>query len=147
MKKVTVNSWWQRNRPDTDAALVVAVIVLTIVLLALLLLAGIARAQTCTEIDVPPGALTHAVDGDTIAIFSIPQGKMKFRVEGIDTPERSDKVRWAAAKAFTWSWLNQGQFHLRTCWKLTFERYVATVSRNGETLGSALYKAGHAKIP
>ena len=108
--------------------------------LCLWLLASSVEAG-CATFDVQPRYLTHNMDGDTLSVFSIPQGSLKFRVQGVDTPERKDP-RWGAARDFTWAWLNRGPFTIETCWKHTLDRYEGTVRRGPETLASAIKAAG-----
>ena len=133
-----MKAWWERN------AELVFCIVYTVLMLWLFVAAR-SFAASCTSVSgIEPRYLTHKIDGDTISIFSLIEGRVKFRIEGIDTPERG-QPGWAEATAFTWAWLHQGPFDLHTCWKRTLDRSVATVSRNGETLADALRQAGHVK--
>lgn len=107
-----------------------------LVLIAASLL-SVPSVEACSRLTVEPRYLTHQMDGDTISLFTFPQGQFKFRVADVDTPER-DEPGWAEAKAFTWAWLNQGPFTIETCWKRTLDRYVAVISRDGVTLADAL---------
>ena len=137
--------WWSRETLDSIPFLFAGVVILLFLLLLSVLSMGMARAASCTSMSgIEPRYLTHQMDGDTISIFSIPHGKLKFRIQDIDTPERKQSG-WSEARAFTWQWLHKGPFDLATCWKPTLDRYVGIVSRNGETLAEALRHAGHAK--
>lgn len=107
-----------------------------LVLFATLVLAA-TSADACSRLTVEPRYLTHQMDGDTISLFTFPQGQFKFRVADVNTPERGEPG-WAEARAFTWAWLNQGPFTIETCWKRTLDRYVAVISRDGVTLAEAL---------
>jgi len=131
---------------DSIPVLFAGIMVLLILLLLSILSIGMARAASCTSMSgVSPRYLTHKMDGDTISLFSIPHGQLKFRVQDIDTAERNDATRWLLAREFTWTWLHKGPLDLTTCWKPTLDRYEAVIGRNRETLADALRKAGHAK--
>ncbi len=132
---------------DWDIVLLCVCFILLFVLAMFIFFAGISNAAACLEIDVPPGAVIAQYDGDTFELFSpIPPGNMPIRVQGIDTPERRGKQPgWEEAREFTRKWLASGPFHLSTCGARSFERTVAVISRNGQTLADALAAAGHAK--
>lgn len=117
------------------------------ILLMIALIPLKAHAKACLSIEVPPQAVIDQYDGDTFTIFSFsPGGQVKIRVQDIDTPERNKKEPgWEAARDFTAHWLSVGIFTVSTCGKPTLDRIVGIVSRNGETLGDALRKAGHEK--
>lgn len=126
--------------PYTDR-LAKAFIVILLLVMAVMFAASFSHAAACLTIDVEPRYLTHQMDGDTISVFTLPQGKVKFRVQGIDTPER-DEPGWAEARAFTWEWLQRGPFQVSTCWKPTLDRFEAVLSRDGATLAQAVKEAG-----
>lgn len=104
-----------------------------------------ASAETCTTMQgIEPRYLTHQMDGDTISLFSIPYGNLKFRIQDVDTPERGE-TGWKEAGDFTWAWLQQGPFDLQTCWKRTLDRYEGVILRDGDTLARAIIEAGLTK--
>lgn len=122
------------------------------VALAIMLVVVKASAGGCMTIEVPPQAVLGNHDGDTFSLFSVqPGGVIKYRVEGVDTPERSkkkgepDEPGAEEAKVFTQHWLAKGPFTLTTCGKATLDRVVAKVSRNGRTLAQDLIAVGLAK--
>lgn len=128
------------------------ILMLMVVLFTLLLFAGVRTyAASCLTIDVPPQAVLEVLDGDTFTVFNLlPPGYVRIRVEGVNTPEISrkkgvpDEPGAQEARSFTSGWLAKGPFQLSTCGKHTFERIVGTVSRDKQTLASALRLAGHA---
>lgn len=117
------------------------------VALAILLIVVKASAGGCLTIEVPPQAVLGNYDGDTFTLFSVqPGGVIKYRVEGVNTPEINKKELGSQeAKDFTRYWLSKGPFTLETCGKATLDRVVAKVSRNGRTLAQDLIAAGLAK--
>lgn len=104
--------------------------------------------------------LVRVIDGDTV-VFLIDQGfynwtEQHIRVNGVDCPERTDRVRWAAATDFTLSWLDEHAqpYVLLTPQKVsddvfrqTFARFVAGVySMDKEhSLAADLIAEGHIK--
>ena len=117
-----------------------------VVLLLPVLLTTRAHAETCITLDVQPSHILGNYDGDTFTLSLGALGQAIIRVEGVDTPERNKKQPgWKEAKDFTAAWLAQGPFKMNTCFVLTLGRIVASPSRNGETLASALIAAGHVK--
>ena len=132
------------KRVDWDAVGMVAITLLMIILA--ILLANSARAETCLAIDVQPSQVLSNYDGDTFTLSLGALGQVNIRVEGVDTPERNKKrAGWKEAKEFTQRWLATGPFQLNTCFVLTLGRIVASPSRNGDTLASALIANGHGK--
>ena len=103
-----LKAWWEKNY---DVVCFVVGIILILWLFAAA--KGIAGTSCTTMSGIEPRYLTHQMDGDTISLFSIPQGKMKFRIDGIDTPERGQDG-WEEARQFTWLWLHKGPFALTT---------------------------------
>lgn len=138
--------WRERHDPTIRWACLIGVgIIVAAFLIAPLVLAAKSLPRSCTSMSgIEPRFLTHKMDGDTISLFSFPHRLIKFRVQGVNTPERG-QPGWAEAGAFTWKWLHIGPFDLSTCWKPTLDRYEATISRNGETLAHALKSAGHSQ--
>lgn len=129
-----------------------ALFIACMVALAILLIVVKASAGGCLTIEVPPQAVLGNHDGDTFTLFSVqPGGVIKYRVEGVNTPERSkkkgepDEPGAQEAKDFTRYWLSKGPFTLETCGKATLDRVVARVSRNGRALAQDLIAAGLAK--
>ncbi len=139
--------WDDRSNEAFELALIVMVLVsLLILLLMVLLMPVAARAGACLSIDVPPQAVIGQPDGDTLHVFSfIPGGVVKIRVQGVNTPERTEP-KFAEAKEFTRDWLKRGVFQVTTCGKPTFDRIEAIVERNGQTLAEALTQAGLAGV-
>lgn len=109
-----------------------------------MLLAALPVAACTTLHGIEPRFLTHQMDGDTISLFTFPQGKVKFRIQGIDTPERNEPG-WEDARDFTWRWLQNGPFTVTTCWKPTLDRYEAVISRNDEVLADTLRVLSYGK--
>ena len=134
-------NWWERG-PLTFEGLLIVLVIMMMILLAGLLTVNAVRAASCLSIDVPPQAVINQPDGDTFHVFAFqPGGVVKIRVEGVNTPERSEPG-WADAKEFTRTWLAAGPFQLSTCGKSTLDRIVAKVSRQGHTLADSLKAAG-----
>lgn len=130
---------------DWDVLLAVLTVMLLALLAVLVFAGGSANAGACLSIDVPPQAVIHQPDGDTFHLFSMQAGGVvKIRVQGADTPERTEP-KWAEAREFTRLWLSRGPFQLSTCGKPTLDRIVATVSRNGRTLAQDLIDLGLTK--
>lgn len=132
------------NKIDWELVLAVGTVILMAVLVVTVFIAGIAHAEGCLKIDVPPGAVISQYDGDTFRIFTFgPGAGVDIRVQDIDTPERTTHQEgWQHARDFTSAWLSAGPFTVETCGKRTFNRIVAVISRNGETLAEALREAG-----
>lgn len=62
------------------------------VALAILLVVVKASAGGCLTIQVPPQAVLGNYDGDTFTLFSVqPGGAIKYRVQGVNTPEMTKK--------------------------------------------------------
>lgn len=119
---------------------------MAVVFFLTIIIASRAQAETCMTFDVQPSHVLGNYDGDTFTVSLGALGQAIIRVEGVDTPERNKKQPgWKEAKDFTAAWLAQGPFKMNTCFVLTLGRIVASPSRNGETLASALIAAGHVK--
>ena len=104
-----------------------------------------AHSGGCLIIDVPPQAVIGQPDGDTFYVYNFaPGGRVKIRVQGINTPEVKEPG-WDEAKQFTKDWLAKGIFRVTTCGKPTLDRIEGRVERNGETLSDALRQAGLGK--
>lgn len=132
-------------KPDWEALLAVLTAMAIFFFLAVLSVAR-ANAETCMTLDVQPSQVIGNYDGDTFTISLGALGQAIIRVEGVDTPERNKKQPgWKEAKEFTEAWLAQGPFKINTCFMLTLGRIVASPSRDGITLSSALIAAGHVK--
>ncbi len=145
----SMTKWVRRHEWVSIDLLLIVLIVLCLIGLSIMamLIPFKAHAAACLLIDVPPQAVLNNYDGDTFTIFHFgPGGQLDIRVAGIDTPERNKKEPgWEAARLFTKTWLAAGPFRMTTCGKKSITRIEAQVERNGETLGDALRKAGHAK--
>lgn len=146
-----MKQWWERG-PLTFEGLLIALVIMLLILFAGLLAVNTIHAAGCLSIDVPPQAVLGNHDGDTFAVFSVvPGGVIKYRVEGVNTPEMSkkkgvpDEPGAPEAKEFTRQWLAAGIFQLSTCGKPTLDRIVAKVARNGLTLADALKREGLVK--
>lgn len=141
-----LKAWWTRKQVDVDVTLLLMLVgAVSLLLLIILVLPLLARADACLSIDVPPHAVIGQPDGDTFYVFAFyPGGRVKIRVEGINTPEKKEP-KWAEAKKFTADWLARGVFHVSTCGKPTLDRIVAIVERNGKTLSHDLREAGLGK--
>lgn len=137
---------WRNRTPLTLEGALMALCAIALCLLFLVLLASWSFAETCLTVDLHPSDVLYNYDGDTYTILMGPLGLWHIREDGIDTPERTKKQPgWEEAKNFTWAWLHADTFQLRTCFVFTFGRLVGSSSRDGETLATALQKAGHAK--
>lgn len=141
-------NWWERGLLTFEGLLIVLVLMLMLLLAALLTVNAV-HAGGCLSIEVPQQAVLYNHDGDTFVVFSVvPGGVIKYRVEGVNTPEISkkkgepDEPGAQEAKEFTRQWLAEGPFQLSTCGKPTLDRIVAKVSRQGHTLADALKSAG-----
>lgn len=137
---------------DWELVLAIATMLLLTVLALSIFVIGMAHAAGCLSLDVPAQAVLYNHDGDTFALFSVvPGGVVKFRVQGVNTPEISrkkgvpDELNASEAKEFTRQWLARGPFQLVTCGKPTLDRIEAIVSRNGRTLAQDILDAHLAK--
>lgn len=131
---------------DWEVVLALAVLSALVALAVLVFFVGISNAETCLTLQVQPSQVLGNYDGDTFTISLGALGHAIVRVEGVDTPERNKKqAGWKEAKEFTAQWLAAGPFRLNTCFVLTLGRIVASPSRDGITLASALIAAGHVK--
>lgn len=138
--------WWVRMSIDVEIVLIVMVLVALGLLVVLVFMVPFtAHADACLIIDVPPQAVIGQPDGDTFHVFTFaPGGMVKIRVKDIDTPERG-QPNFEEARAFTRKWLASGPFQVSTCGAPTFDRIVAVVERQDETLAQALKRAGFQK--
>jgi endonuclease YncB( thermonuclease family) len=90
------------------------------------------------------------IDGDTIRVdLSIWIGMVAtetIRILGVDTPEKADREKWAAAAQFTKEWLAaSGYTEVTVCRRDSFGRALGVVkSRQKGDLAAALLYAGHA---
>ena len=136
---------WIRQREWVIIDLLIFVLIVIGIVCILIVAATLpfkAHASACLTIDVPPGSIVNQPDGDTFHVFAFqPGGVVKIRVEGVNTPERT-QPGWAEAKAFTKAWLVKGTFRVTTCGKPTIDRIVGNVERNGRTLAQDLIDAG-----
>lgn len=125
----------------------VVTLAMLVLLTVMVFIVGVSSAASCLSVDVPPGAVVSQYDGDTFEVFTFGSpDKVSIRVQGVDTPERKTKEPgWEAAREFTRQWLAKGPFRVDTCGKRSFERIVAEVMRDGESLADALRKEGLVK--
>lgn len=132
---------------DWETLVAVLTLMMLVLLAAMVFVVGVSNAASCLSIDVPPGAVVSQYDGDTFEVFTFGSpDRVAIRVQGVDTPERKGKQPgWEAAREFTKRWLASGPFRVDTCGKRSFERIVAEVSRDGESLADALKHEGLVK--
>jgi endonuclease YncB( thermonuclease family) len=132
---------------DWETLVAVLTLMLLVLLASMVFVMGVSHAASCLSIDVPPGAVVSQYDGDTFEVFTFGSpDRIAIRVQGVDTPERKGKEPgWEAAREFTRQWLAKGPFRIDTCGKHSFERVIAEVIRDGESLASALKRAGLVK--
>lgn len=104
-----------------------------------------ALAQTATPEAAAPGSPATVIDGDTIRI-----GQVRYRLYGIDAPEKAQKCRkndadWACGQAAT-AYLKKLVAHRAVhCQSKGQDRYnrVVAICRTGETdLNRAMVRAG-----
>ena len=96
----------------------------------------------CLTMLVLPGHVKRAIDGDTIALYSVGiPNEERVRLLGVNTPERG-QPGFEAAKIFTEQWVRAGNFVLTACKRDSFGRLLGTVTRNTDDLGKRLIEAG-----
>lgn len=93
--------------------------------------------------------VVRVIDGDSLQL-RLDLGlylttELRFRVLGVDTPERGEPG-WAEATAFTTAWLDaSGPLTAATAKADSFGRWLCDLTReDGSGLADALLEAGHA---
>jgi endonuclease YncB( thermonuclease family) len=91
----------------------------------------------------------RVIDGDTftadVRIWPGLTARETIRLLGVNTPELQGETRPAgeAARAFTATWLDQGDVRLHACQRDSFGRLLATVTRGSENLTTLLLEGGY----
>jgi endonuclease YncB( thermonuclease family) len=102
-------------------------------------------APSCLDVQLTPRHVWLTHDGDTFKLFAFGVPPYEWiRVLGVDTPELRDSLTKPAreARTFTSAWVGQDTFHVRTCAKDSFGRYLAVVTRGSDTLAVDLIAQG-----
>jgi micrococcal nuclease len=87
------------------------------------------------------GKIIAAHDGDTITIRSDAGVNYKIRLNGVDCPEKSQDFG-KKAKDFTWNFCYGKTITAKLISKDKYDRNIAEVFANGQSLNSALVAAG-----
>lgn len=118
-----------------------------------LLTVPLVSAHTCLTITVEPRHVKRIIDADTFILFAVGvPPEERVRVLDINAYELtggsdSTKALARAGRAFTATWLAQGNFTITACKRDSFGRLLATVTRGADTLAVALINAGHGVRP